>query len=321
MKLYTFILDHQERVGAECDEGRIIDLTAASGGDPLFSTMISLIEGGGVSLEKAQEILASYNGQHSYLTRDVILAAPIPRPRSIRGFSVFEKHLRQSAEGAARRMSQASPDPEAAYHQIKVQMNLDKIPSPGWRAMPCYYLMDHTCVAGHNTIVEWPSYSNWIDYELELVAVIGKPGKDIEPSDVSDHIFGYTVVNDLSARDAQIKAMATGLGPGKGKDFYNSNPMGPCIVTADEVPDPYALQARVFVNGEQWSSSDGTEAIFRFDQCISYASQSQMLVPGDTLTTGTLPNSSSIELQKEVKRGDTITFDVDVIGKLQVQIG
>ena len=320
MKLYTYILHGEERVGGESSNGRIVDLLAASGGDPVFSTMVSLIEAGDDGLAKCRKILAGYTPEQSHAKQDVVLGAPIPRPRTLRGFSVFERHLRQSAEGAARRLSASSPDPETAYHQIKTQMNLDKIPSPGWHATPCYYYMDHTCVTGSGTTVKWPSYSNWIDYELEIVAVIGKPGKDIASSAASSHIFGYTLVNDLSARDAQLKAMATGLGAGKGKDFENSNPMGPCIVTADEIPDPYALRARVFVNGEEWSDSDGREAAFRFDSCIAYASQSQMLVSGDMLTTGTLPSSSSIELQREVKPGDTIEFDVEGIGKLVVTV-
>lgn len=320
MRLYTFIRQGVEKLGVETHSGQIVDLLTASSGDPRFTSMLTLIESGESGLKDVRQIVAAPPATSVLELEGLALAAPIPRPRKLRGFSVFERHLRQSAEGAARRMAAAAPDPEAAYQQVRTQMGLDKIPSPGWRVTPAYYLMDATCVTGSDTEISWPSYSNWIDYELEIVAVIGKRGKDIAAEQANAHIFGYTLVNDLSARDAQLQAMATGLGAAKGKDFDNSNPMGPCIVTADEIADPYALKARVLVNGEEWSCSDGQEAQFRFDQCIAYASQSQTIEPGDLFTTGTLPSSSSIELMRTVSRGDAIAFQVDGIGTLRTRI-
>jgi 2-keto-4-pentenoate hydratase/2-oxohepta-3-ene-1,7-dioic acid hydratase in catechol pathway len=319
MKLYTFIRQGEERLGAEhC--GQMVDLFVASGGDPRFTSMLALIKAGDAGLEAARQILAAPPQSAIDKIDCLQLAAPIPQPGRLRGFSVFEQHLRQSAEGAARRLAADAPDPEAAYQQVRVQMNLDNIPSAGWRQTPAYYLMDAGCVAQPDSEVVWPGYSNWIDYELEIVAVIGKSGRDIDRIDANAHIFGYTIINDLSARDAQLQAMATGLGGGKGKDFDLSNPMGPCIVTADEIADPYTLEARVRINGELWSSSSGQDAQFRFDQCIAYASQAQMIESGDLFTTGTLPNSSSIELMRTVNRGDTIDFEVDGIGTLRTRI-
>lgn len=320
MKLYTFVLEGIERLGAQNDDGNMVDLLAASGGDDRFASMLSLIRSGEMGLELARRLIVNAEAGAVFAMEGLLLAAPIPRPPKLRGHSTFEAHLLQSAEGAARRLAERTADPLAAYEQIRSSMNLDKMPSPGWYKTPGYYLMDTSLVIGTDREVVWPAYSNWIDYELELVAVIGTPGKDISAQNAQNHIFGYTMVNDLSARDAQLEAMATGMGPAKGKDFDDSNPMGPCIVTADEIPDPYALMTRVRINGEQWSQTDGRAAQFRFDQCIAYASMAQALQPGELISTGTLPGCSSLELQRTVHRGDLIEFEVDRIGILRVRI-
>ena len=110
-----------------------------------------------------------------------------------------------------------------------------------WYERPSFYKPSRFAVCGTDQDVVWPAYSKTIDYELEFACVIGKTGRDIPKDKARDYIFGYTIFNDLSARDEQSQDMLSNLGPGKGKDFDNSNPIGPCIVTADEIPDPYAL--------------------------------------------------------------------------------
>jgi 2-keto-4-pentenoate hydratase/2-oxohepta-3-ene-1,7-dioic acid hydratase in catechol pathway len=320
MKLYTFIDEGKERIGAETTDGGIVDLAAVDKECAYFSSMLDLIKGGEEAVDRARAIIAQAPASALRDLSKLKLAPPIPRPPKFRGHSVFETHIKQSAEGVARMMAAAAPDAEAAYQKIRKDMNLDKMPGPAWYETPANYLMDHTALVGHDATVTWPSYSNWIDYELELVAVIGRPGKDIKKENAFSHIFGYTIFNDLSARDAQLKAMGTGLGAGKGKDFDGSNPVGPCIVTADEIPDPYALNVRVLINGEVWSKSDGRTAHFKYDDCIAYGSQSQMIASGELISTGTFPNCSSIELQKVVKRGDTIELEVEGIGTLRTRI-
>jgi 2-keto-4-pentenoate hydratase/2-oxohepta-3-ene-1,7-dioic acid hydratase in catechol pathway len=322
MKLYTFIDNGQERVGAEAADGQIVDLAMAAGirngiAPPAFNSMQELIDGGIAAREAAAQVLAD-PPENSLRPRQLLqLAAPLPRPRKIRGFSVFEQHLKQSSEGVARLLAAAAADPAAAYAASRKAFNLDNIPSPGWYRTPVYYYMDVSTVTGHDTTVTWPAYSNWIDYELEIAAVIGTSGKDIPRERANEHIFGYTIVNDLSARDAQLEAMATGLGVAKGKDFDNSNPMGPCIVTADEIADPYALRVRVRINGEEWSSNTGKDARWRFDECIAYASRSQIIHAGELFSTGTIPNCSSIELIRRVSRGSTVELEVEGIGVLR----
>jgi 2-keto-4-pentenoate hydratase/2-oxohepta-3-ene-1,7-dioic acid hydratase in catechol pathway len=315
MRLYTIIADGAHRVAVEAGDGNLVDLFAAEAA-PMFNSMLALIEAGQPALDAARKLAVAPPAAAIRKLSDVALAAPIPRPSKIRGFSVFERHGRQSVEGVARIMSARAPDPEAAYQQMVASL---KFP-PGWAALPGNYYMDNSTVTGHDSTVIWPAYSHWVDYELELAAVIGCGGKDIARESAWNHVFGYTILNDLSARDAQLQGMATGLGPGKGKDFDSSNPMGPCIVTADEIPDPYALKVSVKVNGEVWSSTDGSEAHFRYDECIAHVSQSQTIYPGEFFSTGTFPDCSSVELQKMVKRGDRIEFEVEKIGTLAVTI-
>jgi len=317
MKLYTYVEADQHRVASEAEDGRLVDLLAASNGDSiLFGSMLALISGGERALDIARELTQKAPENALRDLRDVALAAPLPQPPKIRGFSVFERHGRQAMEGIARKLSAAAPDPEAAFRK---QMGALTFP-PGWAALPGYYYMDATTVAGSGARVHWPDYSQWIDYELELAAVIGIGGKDIRREDAQNHIFGYTVLNDLSARDAQLQSMATGLGPGKGKDFDDSNLMGPCIVTADEIPDPYDITVQVRVNGDLWSTSDGAEAKFRFDECIAHVSQSQTLALGELFSTGTFPDCSSVEIGRVVSRGDRIEFIVPGIGVLETSI-
>ena len=319
MKLYTFVRDGQERIGAGRGEGMLVDLHAAHA-HAAFASMRALIEAGPDALVAARGALETASGDAQVRIADVRILAPLPRPTKIRGFSVFEKHLVQATDGAARTMAAGERDPEAAYSEKRRQFNLDSLPGVGWRQTPAYYYSDCTTVIGQDETVSWPSYSEWIDYELEILAVIGRGGKDIPVEQAHEHIFGYTMMNDLSARDAQFMAMSTGLGFAKGKDFDGSNPLGPCIVTADEIPDPYALALRTRINGEQWSHVQGITPQWSFTDCIAYASQSQTLHPAELFSTGCTPDGCSMELMRSVKRGDTVEIEAEGIGVLRTRI-
>lgn len=325
MKLYTFIVDGQERLGVEAADGRLIDLDRSQrlrGGkafDP-FSDMIAFIEGGDAALQTAHALLDDAPDEALYDLASVVLAPPIPRPRKIRAFSVYAQHLQQAVAGAGRILAAKDGKPDAPADTQNELSGLNGLISPGWFETPGYYYSDCTAITATDSDVAWPDYSSWIDYELELAAIIGRPGKDIAAADAGRHIFGYSILNDLSARDAQFKAMATGLGVAKGKDFDRSNPFGPCIVTADEIPDPYALRLAVRVNGETWT--DGTTAgpHWSFGDCIAYASQAQTIYPGELFSTGCIANCCSMELMRTVRRGDRIEFDVEGIGVLGTRI-
>lgn len=319
MKLYTFAQDGRERIGAAVDGDRLVDLAAADP-SPAFAHMQALIESGPEGLAAARAIASSPPEGALVSFADIHILAPLPRPRKIRGFSVFEQHLVQAVDGAARTMAAKENDPEAAYAEKRKQFNLDSLPGVGWRETPAYYYSDCTTVVGPDQTVAWPGYSEWIDYELELIAVIGTGGRDIAVEDAASHIFGYTMMNDLSARDAQFMAMSTGIGFAKGKDFDGSNPLGPCIVTADEIPDPYALTLKTRINGEQWSCVETLTPQWRFTDCIAYASRSQTLYPGEMFSSGCTPDGCSIELMRSVKRGDMVELEAQPIGVLRTYI-
>src|SRR5690606_9352379 len=136
--------------------------------------------------------------------------------------------------------------------------------------------------------LRWPRYARLLDYELEFGIFIGRRGVDIPRESAGNHIFGYTIFNDMSARDAQGKEMEGQLGPAKGKDFDTGNVLGPCLVTADEISDPYDLTMIARVNGEEWSRGSTRSMGWKFEDLIAWVSQSETLYPGEFLGSGTV---------------------------------
>jgi 2-keto-4-pentenoate hydratase/2-oxohepta-3-ene-1,7-dioic acid hydratase in catechol pathway len=223
------------------------------------------------------------------------LLAPL-RPRTLRDFLAFEGHLKN------------------AYR------NLGRDIPPEWYEIPAYYKGLPDTVVGPDTEVSWPAYSDELDHELELAAVIGRTVKDVPAEDAESCIFGYTIWNDLSARDVQRREGAVGMGPGKAKDWDGSNVLGPCIVTADEL-DAGNLAMRVRVNGETWGESSSAEMHHTFADMIAYASQAQTLYPGEVFGSGTAPGGSGLELDRWLQPGDIVELDIEGIGVLRNRIG
>ena len=189
-----------------------------------------------------------------------------------------------------------------------------------WYERPIFYHPNRLTVIGHDEDVLWPDYSALMDFELEFGAYVGKAGRDISPETADDHIFGYTIFNDFSARDEQTKDMPGQLGPGKGKDFDGGNAMGPCLVTADELPDPYDLTMVVRVNGEEWGRGHSSEMRWRFADCIAHVSRSETLHPGEFLGSGTVGNGCGLEHMRFLKSGDVVELEVEGIGILRNRV-
>ncbi len=326
MKLYTFIKDGAERLGAETKDGQLVDLRAvqtARGGNPsaaMFDSMLSLIDAGEAGLAAAREILDSPPKDAVLSMASVRIAPPLPRPRKLWSGSSFDRHLKQSAEATARMLAAKEPDPKEAYHRMKVAFGLEEFPKPGWYEMVSYYFPDVTALCGQDTKVDIPAYTKWMDYELELTAITGKSGKDIRKEDARSYIFGYSILNDLSARDMQLACMSKTYGPSKGKDFDNSNPFGPCIVTVDEIPDPFDLETRIRVNDEEWTRSSTRQPVWRFEDFIAFATQSQTMRGGEIISTGCTPYGCATELERIVKAGDKIELEVVGIGALRTYL-
>jgi 2-keto-4-pentenoate hydratase/2-oxohepta-3-ene-1,7-dioic acid hydratase in catechol pathway len=223
------------------------------------------------------------------------LLAPL-RPRSLRDFLAFEGHMRN----ALSRLGRPIPDE--------------------WYTVPAYYKGLPDTVIGPEEVIPWPPYTDRLDHELELAAVIGRAGKDIRKEDATSYIFGYTIWNDLSARDVQRREVPIGMGPAKAKDWDGSNVLGPCIVTADDL-DPSNVRMSVRVNGETWGEDTSRHMHHTFADMISYASQAQTLYPGEVFGSGTATSGSGLELDRWLKEGDIVELEIEGIGILRNRIG
>jgi len=296
MRLVTFqIGSRPAKAGALIDDGRlVVELHAPS--------VLAIVEDGQNALDRAAETLKRPPKEAVFPLKDVILLAPIPQPPQMRDFMCFEKHLVQAFAAVA-----------------KLRGTEARIPSI-WYERPLFYHPNRFNVCGTGADVPWPAYSERMDFELEFGCYIGRPGKDIPRERAREHIFGYTIFNDFSARDEQTKDMAGQLGPGKGKDFDNSNVMGPCLVTADELRDPYRLEMKVRVNGEEWGRGSSSEMRWKFEDCIAHVSRSETVHAGEFFGSGTVGNGCGLEHMKFLNPGDTVELEVESIGILRNRV-
>jgi 2-keto-4-pentenoate hydratase/2-oxohepta-3-ene-1,7-dioic acid hydratase in catechol pathway len=314
MKLVTFTHDGlaTPHVGALGDgDEEVLDLTAAGREEPAFTSMRALIEAGPDALARARELAG---GAPRRALADVRLLAPVPRPAQMRDALCFELHLKNAIERGVEVELAGAEDPEAKRAEL-IAMGRATIPEV-WYQQPIYYKANRFAVTGPDTDVTWPSYAQYLDYELEFGCWIGKQGRDIAPEDAREHIFGYCIFNDFSARDAQFAEMAGRLGPAKGKDFDGANAMGPWLVTADEI-EPYELTMVARVNGEEWSRGTSGSMHWRFEQVIAHISQSETLYPGEFIGSGTVGTGCGLELGRRLSPGDEIELEVEGLGILR----
>jgi 2-keto-4-pentenoate hydratase/2-oxohepta-3-ene-1,7-dioic acid hydratase in catechol pathway len=230
------------------------------------------------------------------------LLAPLDPP-AIRDFSVFEQHV----EGIM--MGQGNPVP------------------PNWYDSPFCYFSNPGAVSGPGEDIEVPPGCHALDLELEVAAVIGRAGRNLSPAQAADHIAGYTIFNDWSARDLQFAEMALGLGICKGKDF--SNTLGPWIVTTDELEpfhtgDRLDLDLRAEINGRALGDDTLANMAWSFEELVSYASRGTWIRPGDVIGSGTCGFGCLLEVRGRhgeadypwLAAGDRISLHVQGIGTL-----
>lgn len=228
--------------------------------------------------------------------KSVSIGAPIDSINCYRDFYIHEKHVKAGFE------KREEPMPAA------------------WYEMPVYYKGPTTSFIGPDDLVPWPSFTKKLDYELELGAVIGKQGTNIKEEKALDHIFGYTILNDISARDIQKKEMSVRLGPAKGKDFCSI--IGPVITTADEFnfQEPN-LEMSARINKQEWSRGQSGDAHFTWAQIISHLSKDEWIYPTDFLGSGTVGTGCGLELDKWIQPGDLVELEIEKIGVLKNIIG
>jgi len=180
-------------------------------------------------------------------------------------------------------------------------------------AVPTVFLKLASAIVGPGAPIVLPKNSTQVDYEAEFAVVMGKGGFRIAADDWREHVFGYTILNDVSARDVQLATSQWILG----KSFPTFCPIGPAIVTADEIPDPHALDIRLEIDGMEMQHSNTRELIFRVPQLIEHISSITPLEPGDVISTGT-PQGVGLgrKPQRWLEPGETISIEITGLGKL-----
>jgi 2-keto-4-pentenoate hydratase/2-oxohepta-3-ene-1,7-dioic acid hydratase in catechol pathway len=235
------------------------------------------------------------------------LRAPIPVPPSIRDYMAFEDHI-----GNIRRSLGLAVD-------------------PGWYQLPVFYFTNPAAVHGPADDVAISPGSQQFDYELEIAAVIGREGRDLSPKQAEDHIAGYLILCDWSARDLQFAEMEQRLGPAKGKDSATS--LGPVLVTPDELApyrkgNAFDLAMTASVNGKPYSAGNLADVYWTFGQMISYAARGTRVVPGDIIGSGTVGTGCILELSALhgsdkypwLQPGDEVRLEVAQLGAVVARI-
>jgi 2-keto-4-pentenoate hydratase/2-oxohepta-3-ene-1,7-dioic acid hydratase in catechol pathway len=302
MKLATYVSPNGPAVGAIVGN-EIVELS--------FPSMLALIDGGDAALDLARKEIEK--GTRRPLS-GVKLLSPVPEPRQVRDFNNFEQHMRDAPAGMARLKAriagQPEPDPATLAWPV-ADVNFTQ---------PIFYISNRFNVVGHDAEIEWPDYSEWLDYEGEFGVFIGRKGKNIPKERAREHIFGFAVFNDFSARDKQAREMEGRMGPTKGKSFDTGNAIGPWIVTKDEIPDARALNVSVRINGDVVGRNSTTGLIHSFEDMIAYLSRSETLYPGEFLGSGTVGGCCALESGHWLKAGDVVEVEFDRIGSLRNRV-
>jgi 2-keto-4-pentenoate hydratase/2-oxohepta-3-ene-1,7-dioic acid hydratase in catechol pathway len=324
MKLATFQAADGPRVGlVHSHDARMLDLAAAvqrlgSEISP-FRSMLSLIDAGPAALDTARKAFETH-GKDDTLSLDVAKAdilAPLPEPRQMRDGMSFPTHILQAPRGMLKLQARAKGD-MAELARIEAEP-LPELPEV-YRKQPIYYITNRFSVRGTNTTVKWPRYSQTMDYELEFGIVTRNKGANISAAKARDHIFGFTIFNDFSARDAQRIEMEGRLGPAKGKSFDGGNVLGPWIVTPDEIGDPYNLKMECRINGRMRSQGVTKGMLFSFEEIIAHVTKDETLMPGEFIGSGTVGNGCGLELGQFLEHGDSIELEVENIGILKNKV-
>jgi 2-keto-4-pentenoate hydratase/2-oxohepta-3-ene-1,7-dioic acid hydratase in catechol pathway len=239
----------------------------------------------------------------------VRLLAPLPEPRQMRDFVSFEQHLRQAR---ANRYLVTPTEPRRNPSEVQVP--------EVWYRQPIYYKCNRFAVIGTGEDIVWPRYAQSLDYELEFGIVLGTGGKNIARERAAEHIFGYCIFNDVSARDVQFREMAGQLGPAKGKDFDTGNVLGPWLVTTDEIPNPYDLEMKAWVNGELWSQTRSCGMQHTFEDMIVHVSADETLHRGEFFGSGTPGGGCGLELGRFLSDGDLVELEVSGLGRLRNRV-
>lgn len=270
--------------------------------------MVELIGSGPLALQWVEEavryiadsgIESTSLGQRTvHAPGGVTLLAPVRRPAGIVNFSVWPAH---SASASSLGIALSANQRDAPV-------------KPYWKGNP-------DAVVGPQTTLECPPYSDALDVECELVCIVGTGGRDLDAQQAELAIAGYSIMNDVSARARQSEEMKSGRGPSKGKDFDNGYPLGPWLVTRDEVGDLSRVRMSLHVNGVEHSACMGEGMIWSFPEMLSYLSVGQTVRPGTVISGGCYPGGSAHESGVHLQPGDVVEMRIDPLGGLVSTIG
>jgi 2-keto-4-pentenoate hydratase/2-oxohepta-3-ene-1,7-dioic acid hydratase in catechol pathway len=281
MRLVTFLSNGEPHIGAEVAQG-VVDFTLAA--PQLPESMLDLLADGPKALDEARAAVVRVlsEGGGVIAADQVRLLAPLPRPGKIFGIGLnYRDHARETG----------NPIPE----------------------VPIVFSKAATAVIGPGAAIEIPPASALIDYEGELAVVIGRPAKRVSRRDALHYVAGYTVMNDVTARDYQARS-----GHCIAKSFDTFAPMGPALVTADDVGDPSMLDLRTIVSGEEMQHARTNKLVFDVPALIEYISAGVTLEPGDVISTGT---PAGVGYRRKPRRflkvGDTVRVEISNIGALE----
>lgn len=242
------------------------------------------------------------------------LALPF-QPRSFRDCSLYERHWVQASRGYVRRFMPLAGVFTGAFERLTGRAFPAFRPHPLAVRQPVYYFGNHLSFVPSGTPMRAPRFTQALDYELELGAVLRKPLHNATPEEALDAIGGFVVVNDWSARDIQREEMGTGLGPQKCKHFCSA--MSDAIVdAADVMPRIERLTARVEVNGQVVAETSTADMLHDWGRTLSHLSMDEPLWPGELIATGTLPSGCAMENGRWLQPGDTLRLVIDGIGEV-----
>lgn len=291
MRLATFAGSAGARLGAVADE-HIVDLVLASGDTDFPTGMLGLLERGEKGLSEAgqalQHALKDPNSDAVQSLREVQLLAPVPRPGKIVGVGLNYKD-----------------------HAAEVGRPKQDIPR--------LFLKASSSVTGPGSAVAIPPGIMKLDFEVELAVVIGSRASRVSESEAISHVAGYTILNDLSAREFQFDVNPAQTSLAKSMDGLC--PLGPWIVTADELGDGSGLGVRTWVNGEKMQDGTTSDLIFSVPTLVSYISRYMTLEPGDIIATGTPAGVGAFRKPPLfLKAGDRVKLEIERIGALETTI-
>lgn len=321
MKFVSFLnSDNQERLGLYID-GKVADLQKSGSqlGISVPSDILSLMRGGEEALNNAREIEKRLLIKGFTVETPVKMLAPVPHPTSCRDGYAFRQHVASARKNRG----------------------VDMIPE--FDEFPIFYFTNHNAVVGEGDVEVELDHLHKLDFELEIAAVVGKYGKNVTAEEADDYIFGYTIMNDLSARLLQMEEMKLNLGPAKGKDF--ATVIGPWLVTPDELEEYkistpkgniYKLSMKAFHNGTQVSQGNTKDITYTFAEILERVSYGVEIQPGEVIGSGTVGTGCYLELNGTwaneakakgeeftpiwLKDGDEMTLEITGLGSLKNKI-